>query len=310
MRTNPLKPAQTRVRNIAVTEKARAIEVKQGETPTIEFDMRDEHGQPLDLTEYGFQTAEEISSASADSASSSSGSESEEPQICLLVGEFLKGGASALAPIAGTVVSATAGTVQAEIPALLSHEAGIYAAEFSVVQADGNVCGTNNFYLHILRGLRGRNSDGVRRGPPTAAEIRLHLRDSAPEESYLLDTLAWDAAELAEAVAACVDVWNEMLPPIRTYTTKNFPYRINWINGVIAILYRMAAEWYARNDMQYQTAGVAVNDMAKSQWYQTEGAKKWEEYKKWVQGQKIAANIAGGFGSVESSYRRTGGGLY
>lgn len=305
----------TRVRNIPLTEKVRAVEVKQGEPATIEFDLRTADGKALNLTEYGFEEAQSSSSSagSGDSSPSSSSSAAEEtPEIRLLVGEFIGGSSTPLVETTGEVVAAAKGKVRATVPTTITDCAGIYAAEWGVhcggEPADG-VSVSDRFYLHVQRGLRGRNAhNGKRRGPPTASEIRLHLRDTAPEESYLLDHLSWDAAELAEAIASAVDVWNEMLPPIRTYTTQNYPYRLAWINGVIAILFRMAAEWYQRNDLQYAAAGTQVADMRKWQWYKQEGDKRWQEYKDWVQKQKIAVNLNGGFGGVGSDYGRFSGG--
>lgn len=310
MRDNVLKPRQTRVRNIPVREKARAVEIKQGEAGIVEYQMRDPDGKPLDLTQYGFsdpvppaETSSSSGSVSESSetseGSSMSAAEAEAPELRLLVGEFVKGAAGDVVEAAGEVVVAATGTVRIPVPATVTTCSGIYAAELAII-CDDVVSNTNDFYIHVLRGLR--NAGGRRQGPPTASEIRLHLRDSAPEESYLLDHLSWDAAEIAEAAASCVDYWNETLPPVKTYTTQNFPYRLHWIHGVISILYRMAAEWYHRNDLQYQAASVDVADMRKWQFYAQKGDQMWQDYQKWVKGQKVRVNIEGGFGGIGSRY--------
>lgn len=289
MRENVLAPAQTRVRNIPITEKIRAVEIRQGDTSAISFDMRQPDGTAIDLTEY------DLSSTIPTSTSTSSTSITS--RILLRISEFV--GKHVIVSIDGEVTDDVNGVVQADVPAVIAAVPGIYAAEFLVVAADDAVYVTNTFYLTVVRTLAGTTR---RVGPPTPAELRLYLRDSAPEESYLLDHIAWDTAELAEAVAACVEYWNESLPPTRTYTTSNFPYRQHWIDGIIAILFRAAAGWYHRNDLQYSAAGVNVADMRKATWYNTEGLRRWQEFTTWVQQKKMAENIRAGFGGIGSPY--------
>lgn len=203
--------------------------------------------------------------------------------------------------ITGIVVDATAGRV--DIP--LTKEAiiapGISKCDVAVLDSNDNIVFSNQFWIIV-----NRNSwdleEGVK-GPPTLAEIRLHLRDSCPEDNLWLAVEEFDPAEIAACIERPVQYWNEALPPIDVYyNTANFPYRFNWLNGIIAGLYTIAARWYLRVHLPYNAGGIAVDDKNKFKEYAMLGQKLWAEYAEWVIKKKAQFNAEAAVRSTLSPY--------
>ena len=131
------------------------------------------------------------------------------------------------------------------------------------------------------------------------------MRDSGKVESYLLDSFRFDPSEIAMAIAMPVQIWNE-LPPIGLayFTTATFPFRYNWLQAITGHLMLMVAEQQRANHLPYSSAGVNVDDNAKSPEYTAEGRYRIENYKKWVQQMKVSINMRQCYGSHSSSYAR------
>mgnify|MGYP003344969451 FL=1 len=111
-----------------------------------------------------------------------------------------------------------------------------------------NVCVVlrNTFYLAVERGIFGMPEREFL-GPPSLAEVRLHIRDF-PENNLLLDDYEFDEAEVYMAAERCVMYFNEISPPIQQrFTTKNFPFRYHWLEGIVYYLFITAADWHRRN---------------------------------------------------------------
>lgn len=179
---------------------------------------------------------------------------------------------------------------------------GIYFAEVAITTdaEKPEVVLSNVFSLIITRSTFGTQTIG---GPPSIAEVRLHLRDSSPAESYLLDNLMFDDAEIALAISRPVMYWNEVPPPIGQFTTQTFPFRYHWLEGICANLFMMVAEQFRRNQLDYSAAGVSVNDQNKEVNYERAGQMRWQAYKDWVRAKKAEINLEGGYGEVGSLYQ-------
>lgn len=141
-------------------------------------------------------------------------------------------------------------------------------------------------------------------GPPSIAEIRLHLRDSSPAESYLLEHLMFDDAEIALAIARPVMYWNEIPPPLDVvYNTQTFPFRYHWLEGICANLFMMVAEQFRRNQLSYSAGGLSVDDQNKEAGYERAGQARWQAYREWVRATKASINLESCYGEVTSSYK-------
>jgi hypothetical protein len=149
-------------------------------------------------------------------------------------------------------------------------------------------------------------------GPPTIAEIRLNLRDQ-PEINRLIDEYEFDVADICEAAVKSVMYFNMSQPPIMTqFSTTNFPWRYQWLDGICAHLYEIASGFYRRNHLKHQTAGLAVDDINREQEYLQAWKIRFERWSTWVKTKRVQLNMEEGFGALGSSYSRIGyrGGYY
>jgi hypothetical protein len=271
----------------------RAISVSQGQTSTINWQLHNKDGGPVSLTS--------CADALADGTL----------KLVLRLKEQLALGNQN--PVLTVDVDyadgdMANGTVGVTLEQGMTSLPGIYYAEIALVNTavpdptNPAVVFSNTFYLIINRSTFG---ESIRSGgPPSVAEIRLHLRDSSPAESYLLENLMFDDAEIALAIARPVQYWNEIPPPLdQVYNTQNFPFRYHWLEGICANLFLMVAEQFRRNQLDYQAGGMAVNDQNKEANYERAGQARWQAYREWVRATKASINLEGCWGEVTSNYK-------
>jgi len=275
------------VNGTSVFSRQRAISVVQGQSATIVWDLHNQAGVAIDLTPLAtdpdiavvLRLREQISANNAKA----------------IIEEVEMG-----------VVTAEVGKVSGIMPVTMTNCPGVYYAEVAVVNTlttPVTLLFANVFSLIISRGSFGADTQG---GPPSIAEIRLHLRDSSPAESFLLDTLMFDDAEIALAIARPVMYWNEIPPPIQTFNTQTFPFRYHWLEGICANLFMMVAEQFRRNNLDYSAGGISVADQNKEQNYERAAQVRWTAYREWVRLKKAEINLEGCWGSVGSQYSSYG----
>lgn len=230
-----------------------------------------------------------------------------DPPCYLRVADPLLGPRS-FVEIAGTITDAEAGLLQFELPGTAIACPGIYDADVALLVVAENpedpprILSVNRLGLLLERSLFGVISDSG--GPPTLAELRLHLRDSSPAESPLLDTVTFSDAELGAAIRRPVDYWNEALPNVGVrHTVQSFPYRYWWLEATRAELYRMLGDWLRRNRLPFQGGGMNVDEVGtKAQEYRQDYAETWQRFEAWVRAEKIRLNLESCYGSVPSLY--------
>lgn len=289
---NTVSAPVTNVNSQPIPTRMRAISITQGQCATISWQMHDPQGRPVDLTTVNLTNGP---------------AENNEYAVVLRINEQISAGSGKPATqLVGTIVEAATGKVEFNLTKELVALPGIYYAEAALIRVDEDCAATpcgvfsNIFSIVISRSLLGKSRHG---GPPSIAEIRLHLRDSAPGESFLLDNLMFDDAEIALAIQRPVQYWNEVPPPLANFTTQNFPFRYHWLEGICANLFFMVAEQYRRNQLDYSAAGVQVNDQNKEQNYERAGQMRWQLYREWVRGAKAAINLESCYGEVGSVYQ-------
>lgn len=286
---NVLSAEITKVNGDANRTKLRAISVNQGHTVKIDWQMHDVKGAPLNLSDCV------------------TGAEDSPYKIIFAMRPYIAINSSGnTSSIDGSVDDAATGQVSAELTPAATGNPGIFYAEFALAEntADPDVAPkiffSNTFLININRTALG----DTLKGPPTIAEIRLHLRDSSPTESFLLDNLMFDDAEIALAVARPVQYWNETPPPLNTtYTTSTFPFRYHWLEGICANLFFMVAEQFRRNRLAYSAGGLNVDDQNKEESYERAGQARWTAYREWVRATKASINLEGCYGQVTSNYK-------
>lgn len=274
----------------SVLSRLRAIRVTAGRAAVLDWNMHDRDGKPIDLS--GCECG-------------SGGSEGSDGDGCLAVELYVRENLSSCTQtIAGEIVDTATGQVRVSLAGDTLVNPGIYFAEIAVVDESDldaitelpRVVVSNVFKLIVERGAANT------KGPPTIAEIRLHLRDSHPSENHLLDNLKFDDAEIALAIERPIQYWNEVPPPLRRYTTSNFPHRYHWLEAICGQLFLMVAEQMRAGNLTYQAAGVSVNDMDKEQNYEAAAQRRNMEWKQFVRARKASDNISGAYGGLGSPY--------
>lgn len=273
-----------------VLTRMRAISITQGQCATIDWQMHDKDGIPVNLTNCVDPELFKI--------------------VLRLKEQIALGNNNPVSEVDATVVDAATGKVQAQLSEQMVGIPGVYYAEMALINVPAQTASqpcvvfSNTFYLIINRSTFDARTASRSGGPPSIAEVRLHLRDSAPGESYLLENLMFDDAEIALAIARPVQYWNEIPPPLnRTYNTQNFPFRYHWLEGICANLFLMVAEQYRRNQLAYQAGGIAVDDQNKEASYERAGQARWQAYREWVRATKASINLESCYGEVSSNYK-------
>lgn len=281
-------PETTRVLGCEVPARRKALEVYQGQLATIDWTMLDQSGKSVDLSSCG---------TFVDGDSTTGSVKLRIREACLLPS------CSTTIEITGTVADPTTGVVQFVLTTDATKLSGVFMAEAAVYNTDSQLIFVNQFSVIVTPTLAGSDPQQVN-GMPPISEIRLHLRDSDPGENRLLANVQFDSAEIAFAILRPILYWNEAPPPVdRKHTTTNFPYRSNWLDGIVAQLYIMAAHWYRRNRAMLQSqGGLGVDDLNKAQEYEQIGESRWAEYQKWVQWKKVQFNAQSAVQSTGSAY--------
>lgn len=276
-----------------VLTRMRAVSLMQGQCGVVEWQMIDRDGVPVNLAPCNL-----------------SDPESPLKVVLRLKEQISLGNNRPVREVAATVSDAATGKVSAQLSAGMVDVPGVYYGEMALVnmpEQEANrpcVIFSNTFYVIINRGTFELRQNNRRGGPPSIAEIRLHLRDSSPAESYLLEHLMFDDAEIALAITRPVQFWNEVPPPLsQMYSTQNFPYRYHWLEGICANLFLMVAEQFRRNQLSYQAGGVALDDQNKEGAYERAGQMRWQAYRDWVRGAKASINLESCYGEVSSNYK-------
>ena len=237
----PTRTARISVNRHGIPLAARlsSILVNQKSKTSIAVTARDETGNVLDLTEFGFDG-------------------DPPPTVAFRFADAAR--PYAVTRVAGSCPTPESGELLADLTAAQTGVAGIYRGEAAVLDTDEDVLHSQPFFLWIQPSLFGGTSSA-----PARDELRLHLRDSQPDENLLLDELDFDDAELCQALARAVTYWNEALPPGRNYNTSTFPFKANWLDGAVACLCQTAAEHYRRNFVPVTAGGIGYQDLAKEQ---------------------------------------------
>lgn len=270
-----------------VLTRMRAISITQGQCATIKWQMHDKDGLPVNMS-----ACDELPMK----------------VVLRLRDQIALSNTSPVVQADATIVDAETGQIEVALTKNMVGIPGIFYGEMALINIPAEEAGlpcvvfSNTFYVIINRSAFDARG-GLNSGPPTVAEIRLHLRDSSPSESYLLEHLMFDDAEIALAIGRPVMYWNETPPPIRTFTTKNFPFRYHWLEGICANLFMMVAEQFRRNQLDYSAGGIQVNDQNKEAAYERAGQARWQAYREWVRATKASINLESCYGEVSSNYK-------
>ncbi len=265
----------------------KVVRVPCGARFQIVFRLTDDKGKPIDLTtERTTEPAEEPKFGN-------------EPKLSAkvakvrLVAKDSYGTSNARVDVEGTILTDCPGSVEfllddtmTDRPGVYVTEVGLYAGDYLVDRWQCYLC----IEPSVFATIHGR-------GPLTVAEIRLGLDDLEVGEVSLLDSLEFQDVQILHCIRQVVDLWNETPPPICRYTASNFPYRYHWIQGTIALLYRMAVKKYARNQLNYSAGGITIDDQNKGREYGEIAEQTMAEFMDWMRREKIRRNMTNAWSS-------------
>lgn len=267
---------------IALPTKRRAVAIPGGSVVAIRLQLFDQNGNPIDISDCGPQAGPQSTVVTA------------------RIREAIAPACTTPTEVSAEVETSTQGIVLFTVPSTISNAPGVYLAEIGVFSGSGVLKFTNQLYLWVNSGLFSTSQYG---GPPTLDDIRLFIRDNAPEENLLLDDFEFDMAEICQAAINAVRYWNEANPDVGVYfTTVTYCGNHKWLQAIGAHMLMVAAHRFRRNHLPYQAGGVSVDDQNKFQMYDQTGQMLMQEYKEWVKQKKVAINCFAAITSTGSSY--------
>lgn len=214
-----------------------------------------------------------------------------EGNITFIAAEF-QGQVQPSVTIPCEIIDAPNGLVRLSLKPEHFTKPGIYLAEVQLVHQDVREH-IYRMYVDVQASL-----SYALNGPLTIAEVRLWARDSYPEDNFLLDEVEFKDAEVSASIRRAVDIWNSTTPVLvhYTFTPSNFPFRSQWLDLTIALLYSIAARSYLRNHLSYQAAGIQVDDKNKYQMYDTLAQRAKDEFTNWAKETKLQLNVQQAWG--------------
>ncbi len=288
--------------NCPALTKQRAFVVDRGVAATLEWEVRDASGLPIDLSEHLCDdpsyaaTPEE---ASADSEASDNGN----------CGQVVFRFADAVSPdcdqpiqVVGRTKDAVNGLVRVDLPISVYDHTGLWDVSIGIKDHAGRIVLVNKGLLSVERGLFGDRNDPVS-GSPTLQEVRMQLRDTMLENS-LNNLPEFSDQEIVFCIGKPLRIWNETPPPVGRVNARNFPYRENWLKAVCAELFAMAAVWYMRNKFNAAGAGVVDESLDKSKDYTDVAQQLQAAWMQWMLLEKNRISSAQFMGSFGSGYSR------
>ncbi len=271
---------------------------KEGVAQTIEYTFRDGIGNPID---FGCGTSE-VSESSSASASASA----DETVILVKFAEITgEGGPCGETYQAiGSITECETGTIRVKIPKQVYEQPGLYQVNFGyVVGLDVRLINESVLSVEpsLFNAVARRAVDGA--GPPTIQQIRMQMWDSSGADNPRLDDVEFSDDQIVQAILKPLQYFNETNPPINfRASTRQFPWRGNWIDATIGYLHQFAAAYYRRNRLPITGGGKQLDEWGREQEYLRAAQMMLAEYKDWVLRKKTEINMAACVGTFGSSY--------
>jgi hypothetical protein len=254
--------------------------VSKGQTATIEHQLRNSAGEPIDITNCMAPDIEDNAGQVIFRFQEASGQSEEIHQIV------------------GYVEDLASGVIRVDLNTPLTSESCIHKVSIGVTNSFGHLVFTNSAMLLVERSLFG-NFNTASIGPMTREEIRLALRDVMAEND-LTDDVDFDDIEIIHAMVRPVMEWNEQPPNVWYYKTCTFPFREHWTRSTCAQLLRIAAAWFERNKMLTAAGGVHQNDRERAKDYLSIANMLQSEWMRWMRRQKTTMNMEQAYGSYHT----------
>lgn len=250
-------------------------------------------GATLDLSTYDIGPCGESSSSSSSSPSSSSSGSAEKHGVEIILKEWNDNLLyyCEFAEVK-SCEDAKRGVVYVPYSPSFIPKPGAWLAQASV-WSHGTLVKIYPFYWEVSPNLAIHE-----RGPLTIPEVRMAMRDVCAEANFLIDSVECHKEEIIYAIRRPIEYWNEVPPPVQTFSPRNFPFRYHWMNATIGELLGIVGLWLRRNDLDYSAGGLTVMDTKKWEFYIERSNALKAEYKEFVLNKKIEINIQGGYNMI------------
>lgn len=203
-----------------------------------------------------------------------------------------------------TVRNAKEGIIEFQVPNKVADLGGIYVLNIGICRE----CDNRPLYVH--RGLlcversawRPPNVDCKM---PTLSDVRMRILDS-DTENLLQGYVEFTTSDILDSIVSAVREWNGTTPNLEnyTFTCYNFPWIEPWLNKVTASLYQKATLRYGRNKLMVSHGGVQGDDLNRDQFYQAVSQQHDQLWKEWLTVKKRELNLQQFSGVVSSPYAR------
>ena len=131
--------------------------------------------------------------------------------------------------------------------------------------------------------------------------LRLFLRDT-PELNRLIRKQESNDEMLTFAIEMTVSDWNSTSPFIDRIDIGNYPSLYLLMHGAVIQILKSQGLYQARNELNYQAGGSSFMRFNKSSYYMNWMINMSNDYESKKRNMKIAKNILGGWGGVNSEY--------
>lgn len=135
--------------------------------------------------------------------------------------------------------------------------------------------------------------------------LRLFLRDT-PELNRLIRKQESNDEMLEFAIDMTISDWNSTSPFIDRIGIHNYPSLYLLMHGSVIQILKSQGIYQARNELQYQAGGSSFMRFNKSSYYMNWMINLANDYETKKRNMKIAKNITGGWGGVNSEYDMIG----
>ena len=306
--------------NTPCLQKVEAAVVQQGTATTIQWELRDRDGYPIDLGGIffvdGLEPFDTTQRSNCDAIWNIlhelnpdyyAGQDCHPPVETYFMEVRIQPADEPLTPmwiVPAAVCEPKRGLLKFDVPNKVADFGGIYVLNIGICRS------SDRRPLYIHRGLlcversawRDPNVDCKM---PTLMDVRMRIMDT-DTENLLQGYVEFTTADILDSIVSAVREWNGTTPYLsgHVYTCYTFPWIEPWLNKIVASLYQKAAMRFTRNKLQVNHGGVQGDDLDRDKEYQALAQQFDKMWKEWMLTKKKEINLQAFSGTVRSPYGR------
>jgi hypothetical protein len=326
---NVIAPDTALYENCPVLSKVEAAVIQQGTSSIIQWEFRDRHGHPIDLSSC-FRPVS-CSKPSGDSSSDESTSKHHHHDdddallaaLSCIAREHLQDKGNhhgkyrsdyyfevriqpadepphPLWIATADIIDAEKGQIRFKVPNPVADAGGIFVLNI------GLCAKSNKRPVYIHRGMLAVERSAWSNQAckmPTLSDVRMRIMDT-DVENLLQNYVEFTTADILDSIVSAVREWNGTTPYLScyTFTCYTFPWIEPWLWKITASLYGKAALRYMRNKLSVNHGGLQGDDLARDKDY-LQAAQLYDgKWTQWMRVKKQELNLGMFQGTVESPY--------